>query len=129
MNKNSISITLPIELTNGNDGRGNRWFSSSKVRKDIEAELRLLGLPRQPFEVPVRIHITRVLGRGQRFWDADSLLRGNSKELIDALVSIGWFVDDGPKYVTRVSASQDASQRDNGPAVTVTVEPEKTPMR
>ena len=116
-----ITRTIPIELTNDNNGRGNKWFSSAKVRKEIEATLRVLGLERDPFDHPVRIHITRVLGSGQRFWDEDSKLRGNSKELIDALVAVGWFVDDGPKYVTDVTASQDASQRVNGPCVVVEV--------
>jgi hypothetical protein len=117
-----VSTQLPIELTNGNDGRGGRWFSSAKVRKVIEAKLRELELVREPFVIPVTVHIKRILGAGQRFWDADSILRGNSKELIDALVAVGWFVDDGPKYITEVTASQDASQRENGPSVVVTVE-------
>lgn len=116
-----LTISLPIELTNGNDGRGGRWFSSAKVRKKIEAELRELDLVRSPFAIPVTVHIKRILGAGQRLWDADSILRGNSKELIDALVAVGWFVDDGPKYITEVTGSQDATQRRNGPSIVVTV--------
>ena len=116
-----LSQTIDLELTNGNDGRGGRWFSSAKVRKKIEETLRASGLVREPFEFPVRIHLTRVLGRGQRLWDHDSKLRGNSKELIDALVAVGWFRDDGPKYVTDVTASQDKTQRQNGPITIVEV--------
>ena len=113
--------TLPIELTNGNNGRGNKWYRSSNVRKAIETKLRAMDLVREPFEFPVTISLTRILGPRQGFWDADSILRGNSKELIDALVAVGWFHDDGPKFVTGVSGWQDASQRDNGPAVVVEV--------
>ena len=120
--KTLLCKTLPIELTNGNDGRGSKWFSSAKVRKKIEETLRDLELERDPFEFRVNIVLTRVLGKGQRFWDADSILRGNAKELIDALVAVGWFHDDGQKYVAEVRAFQDASQRASGPSVVVKVE-------
>jgi len=116
-----MTQTLPIELTNGNDGRGSKWYSSAKVRKRIETTLRGLGLVRQPFEYQVAIRLTRVLGKGQQFWDSDSFYRGNSKELIDALVACGWFHDDGPKWIVDATGKQDASQRVNGPCVIVEV--------
>lgn len=115
------SATFNIELTNGNDGRGNKWFSSAKVRSKIEQQLRAEGHEREPFGHPVRLVITRVLKPRQSKWDADSILRGNSKELIDALVAIGWFVDDGPKWITRVDGEQDDMRRQDGPAVVVDV--------
>ena len=116
-----LTIYLPMALTNGYDGRGNKWFSSAKVRVIVEVLLRGMGfVSRQPFTVPVNIHITRVLGPRQKLWDADSLLRGNSKELIDAIVAVGFLVDDGPKYVRQVTADQDASDRENGPAIELT---------
>ena len=116
-----LSRTFRIALTNGNDGRGNRWFSSAKVRKEIETDLRLLQEEREPFRQPVRLEITRILGKGEHKWDYDSVLRGNVKELLDALVAIGWFVDDSPKWITGVVGLQDDSQRVNGPAVKVEV--------
>ena len=116
-----IHKTLPVELNNGNDGRGTRWFSSANARKKIEKVLRGEDLERKPFEFPVCLHVCRVLGKGQRFWDPDSVLRGNAKELIDALVSIGWFHDDSIKWIAEVTSGQDASQRGNGPAVIVEV--------
>lgn len=101
------SAELPIELNNGNDGRGGRWFSSAKVRKEIEATLRFYGFAMpQPFSVPVCLMITRILGARQQKWDADSYQRGNLKELIDALVVCNWFVDDGPKYIEEVRFKQ-----------------------
>lgn len=112
---------LELELTNGNDGRGGRWFSSAKVRKEIEQYLRVNELDRQPFDVKTKIVLTRVLGPRQKFWDSDSLLRGNSKEIIDALVAVGWFYDDGPAWVTETRCLQDASRRQLGPAIVVEV--------
>ena len=112
---------LPIELTNGNTGRGGAFWSSAKARKRIEAILRGRGFSRDPFDCIVSMRLTRVLGKGQRLWDADSILRGNAKELIDALVAVGWFHDDGPKHISEVVGAQDATRRNDGPIVVVEV--------
>lgn len=117
-----IDITFPIELTNGNDGRGSKWFKSSNIRKLFEFQFRKLGMERQPFDFPVRVSVTRILGKNQRLWDSSSIGRGNWKEIEDALVAIGWFHDDGPKWISETRFYQDASQRDNGPAVRITIE-------
>ena len=104
------SAELPIELTNGNDGRGGRWFSSAKVRKQIEETFIACGHRRSmPFEAPVSLLVTRVMKKYQSAWDADSWQRGNLKELIDALVVVGWFTDDGPKYISEVRFRQRAN--------------------
>jgi len=110
-----------IDLTNGNDGRGSKWFSSAKLRKQFEAKFRSCGLERTPFDVPVTLTVTRVLGPGQRLWDASSCGRGSWKEIEDALVAIGWFRDDGPKWITEVRFRQHAGSRDRGPALIVEV--------
>jgi hypothetical protein len=102
------SAELPIELTNGNDGRGGRWFSSAKMRKAIESILIAEGHRRTPFESPVSLLVTRVMAKRQKAWDADSWQRGNLKELIDALVVVGWLIDDSPKYITEVRFRQRA---------------------
>ena len=112
-------VTLPVELTNGNDGRGNKWFSSAKIRKAMESLL--FGHSRTPWDFPTRVVVTRILGPGQRLWDSSSILRGNWKEIEDALVCLGWWHDDGPKWIEKTEGEQDASQRDNGPAVRVQV--------
>tara|TARA_R110002110_G_scaffold116667_3_gene288278 strand:- start:393 stop:671 length:279 start_codon:yes stop_codon:yes gene_type:complete len=78
-------------------------------------------LPREPFEFPVQIRLTRIIGPRQRLWDADSVLRGSAKQILDALVAIGWFHDDGPRWITSATGVQDASQRENGPAVMIEV--------
>ena len=115
---------IPIELTNGNDGRGSKWFSSAKLRKKIEANLRLLGFDQRPrFEVPVAVHATRILGPGQRLWDSSSIGRGNYKEMEDALVAIGWFHDDSPRWIVETRFFQDATRRTLGPAVELKIIP------
>ena len=106
-----IDVILPIELTNGNDGRGSKWFSSAKVRKQVEAHLRTLEFTRAPFEAPVEVHVIRILGKNQRLWDSSSIGRGNWKEIEDALVVLGWFQDDSPKWITETRFFQDATRR------------------
>ena len=78
-------------------------------------------MQREPFKFPVRVVLTRILGPKQRLWDADSVLRGSAKQLIDGLVDAGWFVDDGPKYITEMDGRQDKSNRTEGPAVLIEV--------
>ena len=112
---------LPYELTNGNDGRGSKWFSSAKLRKSFEKDLRVLGYERKPFEMPVSVAVTRILGQGQRLWDSSSVGRGNYKELEDALVAIGWFHDDSPKWITETRFYQDASRRDQGSSIEIQI--------
>ena len=116
------TIYLPFELTNGNDGRGSKWFSSAKIRKQFEASLRQLGITAsEPFAFPVNITVTRILGPKQSLWDSSSIGRGNWKEIEDAMVAVGWFVDDGPKYIKRTTFEQDATQRAVGPLVRVDI--------
>lgn len=90
---------LPIELTNGNTGRGHKFWASDKARKDAEKIIRALGLVRKPFEVPVVNRVTRLMRKGQRHWDSSSVGRGNWKEIEDALVACGWFVDDSYAWI------------------------------
>lgn len=117
-----MTITLPFELTNGNDGRGSKWFSSAKIRTKFEKTLRQMGLTREPFDRPVTVTVTRILGPRQSLWDSSSIGRGNWKEIEDALVACGWFADDGPKYIHRTTFDQDATRRGDGPAVMVQIE-------
>lgn len=116
-----VSAVVFIRLTNGNAGRSKHWSGASKARKAIEKELRYDGLERKPFGFPVILKITRILGKGEKPWDSDSWQRGNLKELVDALVAVGWFVDDGPKWITKTEFEQDSNQRSIGPAVKIEV--------
>jgi|SRR5690625_1017319 len=115
-----LELRVPLHLDNRNTGRGHTWHKPAKARKEIEAILRVL--PHHPVMTPCRIHLTRVLGPRQGLFDADSLLRGTAKELIDAIVAVGIIPDDGPKHVHAVTADQDTSQRETGPATIVIIE-------
>ncbi len=115
------SVRFEIELDNGNTGRGNQWFSSARLRKQYERQLLSEGFLREPFGFPVRLELTRILGPNQRKWDADSILRGNAKEIIDAMVAIGFFVDDSPKYIVSVIGLQDDNDRKSGPAIKIDI--------
>lgn len=109
-----MKLILPVKPTNGNDGRGNKWFSSARVRKDIARDL--AHLKRTPFAHQVHVTLTRVLGRREKYWDPSSVLRGNSKELLDALVELGWFHDDSIKWIAQpVIGLQDNARRKVGP--------------
>lgn len=112
---------MPIELTNGNDGRGSKWFSSAKVRDRLELRLRSLGHVRTPFPFPVVVHVTRILGRRQQLWDASSCGRGNFKELEDSLVVLGWFHDDGPKFIKEVRFFQLIPPERKDPSVVIQI--------
>lgn len=116
-----LDMTIPIELTNRNDGQGHAWYRTSQARDDIEYTLRNLKLTRTPFDCRVIVRLTRILGKRQSLIDHDSGLRGNSKQLIDALVACGWFHDDKPKHIANVLFQQDDSQRQNGPATRIEV--------
>jgi hypothetical protein len=97
---------LPIELTNGNAGRGYDWQTSARFRKLAEKIIRAHGWTRKPFEVPVTVRVTRLFRKGQRPWDSSSIGRGNWKEIEDALVACGWFHDDCHRWIRRTEFEQ-----------------------
>jgi len=112
-------VVLQIELTNGNDGRGYAWQRSAARRKKLGKQL--AQYRREPFSVPVVVEVTRILGKGQRLWDSSSIGRGSYKELEDTLVELGWFHDDGPKWIVQTIFAQTANRREEGPAVEIVV--------
>ena len=116
-------IRLPILLTNNNGGRGGSYHASATFRKKCEERLRAWGLAANPvrFPFPVRVRVVRVLGPHERKWDTSSILRGNYKEIEDALVAIGWFPNDSPDWIVETVPDQDDSQRDFGPAIVLEV--------
>lgn len=122
------SVVLPIKLTNSNEGQQKSWFKSANTRKKYERLLRFLHcqkklkcIPKKPYPFPVVVRVTRILGPNERLWDSSSILRGSYKQLEDALVALGWFHDDSPKWISQTSAEQDSSQRKNGPAVLIEI--------
>ncbi len=117
------TITLPIELTNRNTGRGHHWSKSNADKQRILRMLAQLGFRRsKAYSVPVKLTVIRVLGPGQRLWDADSVLRGNWKEIQDSLVNLGWWHDDGPRWIRTCDGRQDANRRKAGPVIELRIE-------
>lgn len=112
---------LPIALTNGNEGRTKHFGAAAARRKKYERQLRELGFVREPFTCCVDVVVTRILGPRQQMMDSTSLGRGNYKELEDALVACGWFVDDSPKWIRYTLFRQDSLRRDLGPATMIEV--------
>ena len=118
-----MKIILPFKLTNGNTGRGNAWYMSANFRNKAEKKLRQLGYVRHPFPCRVSVTVTRILGKGERLWDSSSVLRGNYKEIEDALVACGWFVDDSMQYIALTIGRQDETRRKEGPAIELEILP------
>lgn len=116
------TFKIPFEMTNLNNGRGHHWGGSAKMRKKYESDLRKLRMVRIPFAYPVKVTMIRILGKGQKLWDNDSIGRGNAKEIIDSLVACGWFSDDSPKFITEVDYRQDECQRSKGPSIEIHIE-------
>jgi len=115
-----LSVALPFELTNGNEGRTKTWYRPAQIRMRFEYQLKLLGLTRSPFPQPVNVLVTRLLGKSQRLWDSSSIGRGNYKELEDALVAVGWFHNDSPKWIQNTHFQQKKSS-DDKPAILIEV--------
>lgn len=117
-----IDLTLPLDLPSRNQIDVMHWSARHRLRQEFEDALSLAGVC---FEANTRqgrwlLTITRLLGRRQRVFDDDNAV-GGAKQLIDALVRCGWFVDDGPDFLV-VRVAQDAGDRAAGPAVRLQVE-------
>lgn len=124
-------------LSNGNNGQSKHWGLSHRERKEwldslAKSEWLPHGLGVNTYDIQTAmslippdsllgLEITRVIGKGQRKWDADSVLRGNAKQLIDSLVEFGLAEDDSPRYIDWVHAYQDDSDRSKGPSTVVTI--------
>ncbi len=112
-------VLLPIELLNRNDGLS---FSFKRALAIKAKYLRLLeNIRREPITNQVDIVVVRILGKGQRLWDADSIGRGSAKQLIDALVDLNWFPDDGPRWIRNCDYRQCGDRRSEGPSVLIRI--------
>lgn len=121
MNELVATEFLKVKLTNNNNGQSKHWSKSARDRDEFEMELRCYHGTRQPFEFPVRLVVTRVLGPGESLWDYSSIGRGNWKQIEDSLVACGWFMDDGPKFITGVLFDQDTGNRKIGPGIKIEI--------
>ena len=134
-------IEIPMKLKNNNQGQGHHWSGSHKERRtaseavsnalcwphpatESDKPVKLLewlsGLER-PSGEKLGIVVWRILGKRERLWDADSVLRGNYKQIQDALIEVGLAEDDSPKYIDWVLGRQEDRMRDQGPKVVIEV--------
>lgn len=119
MAKLLASEVLPVRISNRNEGQGRSWYATHNERKSLPKKLE--KFKRKPFDKQVDVVVTRILGRRESKYDADAVLRGNVKQIMDSLVELGWFADDGPKYIRLVLGDQDDTRRHEGPAVEIRV--------
>lgn len=128
-----FTMVIDAKLSNSNSGQGRSWHMSAKDRKEfaklvpksmvvvddhdpVAFEDSLKGIT---LSDPVALIVTRVLGPRERLWDSDSVLRGNAKQVIDAVVATGLIADDGPKHVALTVGVQDDSRREQGPSIEI----------
>ena len=137
MGSSLFTMVIREKLTNNNAGQGRGWHTSAKDRKTFDSKVAQSmivtfddegTMAYAPFAESlagtqltdlVSLTVTRVLGPNERLWDADSILRGNSKQLLDAIVGTGLLKDDNPKYVSLVIGFQDKTRREIGPCIEV----------
>jgi len=132
------TIYLDKKLDNGNQGRTKHWSSAARSRaawkkavdgcwikmkngNELHPDDYLECANHSPSQSRTGLVVTRHLGKGERLWDMDSVLRSSAKELIDSIVEAGYIKDDSPKYVAWVVGLQDDSNRAAGPYTTVEI--------
>ena len=132
------TIDLPMKLKNNNQGQGHHWSGSHRERRaaseavasagfwyhladHTKVGLRLLEWLSEPHTSYGKLGLVvwRVLGSRERLWDADSVLRGNYKQIQDALIEAGLAEDDSPKYIEWVLGRQDKERRGEGSSVEI----------
>lgn len=132
------TIYLPMKLKNNNQGQGHHWSGSHRERRTASeavanARFGFWATDDSPFNLTLSqwllephveygklgIVVWRILGKRERLWDADSVLRGNYKQIQDALIEAGLAEDDSPKYISWVLGLQDKERRDEGSCVEI----------
>lgn len=126
------TFTVNKELKNGNNGQTKHFSASHKEKKEwlsalpqadvdvngIEMSFEMFSedvLDNRPMACKVGIVVERFLGKRQRLWDSDSVLRGNCKQAIDSFVTRGILSDDSMKHVRWTLGVQNDSDKNNGP--------------
>lgn len=132
------TIDVPMKLKNNNQGQGRHWSGSHRERRIASEAVANAGFwyhLADHTKVGLRLSewllephtsygllgmvVWRVLGPRERLWDADSVLRGNYKQIQDALIEAGLAEDDSPKYIEWVLGRQDKERRGEGPCVEI----------
>ena len=132
--RKDFTIQIYRELNNGNVGRSKHWSSAHRERqawrKSLDSAVVIMpdGVTSafyshvvSPPSYQQGLIVRRVLGKKARYWDADSVLRGNCKEMLDSLCEAGFCKDDNIKYIPWVIGDQDADRREIGPFTEIEV--------
>jgi hypothetical protein len=132
--RKDFTIQIYRELNNGNVGRSKHWSSAHRERqawrKSLDSAVVIMpdGVTSAfyshiaaPPSYQQGLIVRRVLGAKQKFYDADSVLRGNAKECIDGLIEAGLARDDNMKFIPWVMGDQDADRREIGPFTEIEV--------
>ena len=132
-----FTITLQRPLSNNNNGQSRHWSAAHQSKREWMISLRdatvetetghtmdlghftQMVLMGESLAEKVGVVISRVLGKGQRFIDPDSVTRGDCKQLIDSIVDTGILADDSKKHVDWVIGTQDDTRRAEGPLTLV----------
>jgi hypothetical protein len=131
----NYKIVIDKEIKNANNGQTKHWGTSHRERQQWMNALRQSYIVESNgAEMPTTDYlecaspcykqgllITRHLGKNQRFFDPDSVLRGNAKQLVDGLIEMGVAKDDSVKYLLFVIGLQSDADREIGPYTTVEV--------
>jgi len=131
----NYKIVIDRELKNGNNGQSKHWGTSHKERaawlKKVKDAYVIEPNGNESMLVDFLdcyhppqyqgLLITRHLGKNQRFFDPDSVLRGNGKQAVDSLIEIGVAPDDSIKHLKFVIGLQCDESRELGPYTSVEV--------
>lgn len=117
-----LTVSVDIDLLSENQTLREHWSKRKKRRKVYGWLLRAAFGRSTPFDHPVKITATRVLGKGQRPFDGDNFMGGSWKQVQDAMVDVGWLHDDTVKWLPKVVPVQDASKREQGPMLIIDIE-------
>jgi len=127
-----MTFTVSKELKNNNNGQTRHFSASHREKKEwlialasadvdvngVEMSVDMLKeevLDNRPIACKVGIVVERFLGKRQRLWDSDSVLRGNCKQAIDSFVTHEILSDDSMKHVSWTLGTQNADDKLNGP--------------
>lgn len=103
---------LQVKLRSTNSFSERSWRDRHKERNQLEwLLLEALGKAKR-LDGPVKITVTRVLGPKDRLFDRGNLEGGSVKQLVDALVRLGWMANDCPNHLVELVCLQDPDNRD-----------------
>jgi hypothetical protein len=87
------------------------FYAKNTAQQELRAAAKYAGLRTSPITGPVTIHYHIAWPKGRRLHDLDAI-PVMCKGALDGIVDAGVLVDDGPKYIVGISASQEKTAGD-----------------